>query len=234
MPARPGTFNLSTRKLERRPAVGPPCRARSGATMKGSRDIPATCPPLRRRRRHRPGRGIKRTRRVFVNRDLRMTGAAWVGFDMDYTLAIYDQPEMDQLSIQATVEKLIKRGYPEHHRRHPVSTRSFPIRGLLIDKRFGHILKMDRYKYVQQGLPRHARALEGRAPRALPVEEDPPDDAALPLDRHALRAQRGGALRGARRRVREARATRSTTRGSSPTSASASTRRTATAPSSTR
>ena len=69
--------------------------------------------------------GIKRTRRIFVNRDLRLTGVACIGFDMDYTLAIYDQPEMDHLSIQATLEKLVKRGYPEHiidiPVRHPVS-----------------------------------------------------------------------------------------------------------------
>ena len=48
-------------------------------------------------------RGIPQDRRIFVNRDLRLTGADWIGFDMDYTLAIYDQPEMEQLSIRATV-----------------------------------------------------------------------------------------------------------------------------------
>ena len=41
-----------------------------------------------------------------------MSTIAYVGFDMDYTLAIYDQPEMDRLSIEATVTKLVKRGYP--------------------------------------------------------------------------------------------------------------------------
>ena len=181
-----------------------------------------------------PARGINRTRRIFVNRNLRLTGAAYVGFDMDYTLAIYDQPEMDDLSIRATIEKLIKRGYPDVHQDDPAIDRSFPIRGLLIDKRFGHILKMDRYKVRPQGLPRLARAHERGAPRALPLEEDPPGDAALPLDRHALRAQRGRhSTRRSSTRWRR-RATRSTTRGSSPTSASASTRRTATARSSTR
>ena len=30
---------------------------------------------------------------------------------------------------------------------------------------------MDRFKVVQQGLPRHARALEGRDPRALPAKK---------------------------------------------------------------
>jgi HAD superfamily 5'-nucleotidase-like hydrolase len=98
-----------------------------------------------------PARGIQRTRRIFVNRDLRLTGAAFIGFDMDYTLAIYDQPEMDHLSIQATANKMVsRRGYPEHVLDIAFDTQ-FPIRGLLIDKRFGHILKMDRYKGVQRG-----------------------------------------------------------------------------------
>ena len=51
------------------------------------------------------GPGIARPRRVFCNRNLRMSGISWVGFDMDYTLAIYDQPAMDELSIRATTQK---------------------------------------------------------------------------------------------------------------------------------
>jgi HAD superfamily 5'-nucleotidase-like hydrolase len=69
---------------------------------------------------------------------------------MDYTLAIYDQPAMDDLSIRATIHKLVARGYPEFVKTVPVSTQ-FPVRGLLIDKRFGHVLKMDRYKHVHKG-----------------------------------------------------------------------------------
>jgi 5'-nucleotidase len=95
-------------------------------------------------------RGIPKPRRIFVNRDLPMSGAEWIGFDMDYTLAIYDQPQMDEVSIRATVQKLIGRGHPAdlaEVRFDPL----FPIRGLLIDKRFGHVLKMDRYKVVQRG-----------------------------------------------------------------------------------
>ncbi|HEX3769784.1 MAG TPA: HAD-IG family 5'-nucleotidase [Polyangiaceae bacterium] len=94
--------------------------------------------------------GIARHRRVFCNRNLRMNGIAWVGFDMDYTLAIYNQKEMDELSIQATIEKLVARGYPEFIRSIPYST-DFAVRGLLIDKRLGHILKMNRYKLVTKG-----------------------------------------------------------------------------------
>ena len=96
------------------------------------------------------GPGIPRPTRVFCNRNLKLSGISWIGFDMDYTLAIYDQPAMDDLSIRATIEKLIKRGYPDFIKTVPVSTQ-FPVRGLLIDKRFGHVLKMDRYKHVHKG-----------------------------------------------------------------------------------
>ena len=51
--------------------------------------------------------GIPRHRRIFCNRNLRMSAIAWVGFDMDYTLAIYNQREMDELSIRATIAKLV-------------------------------------------------------------------------------------------------------------------------------
>ena len=97
-----------------------------------------------------PSPGIARHRRIFCNRNLRMSDLTWVGFDMDYTLAIYNQQEMDELSIKATVEKLIARGYPDWVRSIPKRT-EFPVRGLLIDKRFGHILKMNRYKFVTKG-----------------------------------------------------------------------------------
>ncbi len=97
---------------------------------------------------HTPG--IPRPRRIFCNRNLRMSGVSWVGFDMDYTLAIYDQLAMDELSIKATIDKLLARGYPASVAAIPHATH-FPVRGLLIDKRYGHILKMDRYKTVGKG-----------------------------------------------------------------------------------
>lgn len=88
---------------------------------------------------------------MFVNRNLKMAGVDWVGFDMDYTLAVYNQAEMDRLSIEATRAKLIKRGYDENVLASVECHIDFPIRGLLIDKRYGHILKMDRFKFVQRG-----------------------------------------------------------------------------------
>ena len=85
--------------------------------------------------------------RVFVNRSLRTESVEWIGFDMDYTLAIYRQDEIDKLSIEATVKKLVERGYPPFLAEARFDTR-FAIRGLLIDKKLGHVLKMDRYRYV--------------------------------------------------------------------------------------
>jgi HAD superfamily 5'-nucleotidase-like hydrolase len=96
------------------------------------------------------GVGIPRSERVFVNRNLRMSTIEWIGFDMDYTLAIYQQAAMDALSIELTAANMVKRGYPRYLKKLSYDTR-FPIRGLLIDKRYGHILKMDRYKVVHKG-----------------------------------------------------------------------------------
>ncbi|GAB4208619.1 MAG: HAD-IG family 5'-nucleotidase [Sandaracinaceae bacterium] len=87
--------------------------------------------------------------RVYVNRNLRMDAIAWIGFDMDYTLARYRQEAMDRLSIEATVRKMVERGRPESL----LSARfdaSFPIRGVHVDRKLGHVVKMDRYRYVKR------------------------------------------------------------------------------------
>lgn len=68
---------------------------------------------------------------------------------MDYTLAIYRQAEMDRQSIEATVGKLVERGYSEALLSMRYRT-DFPIRGLLIDRKLGNVLKMDRYRYVKR------------------------------------------------------------------------------------
>ncbi|HEY6558289.1 MAG TPA: HAD-IG family 5'-nucleotidase [Polyangiaceae bacterium] len=96
------------------------------------------------------GGSIARSQRVFVNRNLPMSIIDWVGFDMDYTLAIYRQSEMDGLQIELTAERMIKRGYPSSLKHLAYDTR-FPIRGLLVDKQRGHVLKMDRHKVVHKG-----------------------------------------------------------------------------------
>jgi HAD superfamily 5'-nucleotidase-like hydrolase len=93
---------------------------------------------------------ISKEDRVWVNRGLKMTSVQWIGFDMDYTLAIYDQAKMDSLQVDATVQRLVKRGYPPYLLKLEYDYR-FPIRGLLVDKRYGHLLKMNRFKVVRKG-----------------------------------------------------------------------------------
>ncbi len=96
------------------------------------------------------GMSIDRQNRVYANRNLHMGAVKWIGFDMDYTLAIYRQEAMDALSVRLTAERLVQRGYPEFLENLNFDTR-FPIRGLLVDKRLGNILKLDRHKAVQLG-----------------------------------------------------------------------------------
>jgi|JI10StandDraft_1071094.scaffolds.fasta_scaffold62326_3 5'-nucleotidase len=82
-------------------------------------------------------------RRIYTNRNLNMAQIEAVGFDMDYTVAQYHQAALEELSIRKTVEKLIKNhGYPEVLRAVKLDLR-FIIRGLVVDKENGHILKLD-------------------------------------------------------------------------------------------
>ena len=90
-----------------------------------------------------------RARRIYCNRNLRLDQIQMVGFDMDYTLAIYNQVELDRLSIEATAKKLVQKGYPASLLTMSYRTH-FPIRGLLVDKKLGNVLKTDRYRYVKK------------------------------------------------------------------------------------
>jgi 5'-nucleotidase len=91
---------------------------------------------------------IDRRRRVYVNRNLRMDDIDLIGFDMDYTLALYNQRNLESLSITCTLDKLIKqRNYPEDLKQLSYDPQ-FAIRGLVIDRRCGNILKMDRFGHA--------------------------------------------------------------------------------------
>jgi HAD superfamily 5'-nucleotidase-like hydrolase len=90
-----------------------------------------------------------KTRRLYCNRDLRLDQIDAIGFDLDYTLAIYRQAEMDRLSIEATARKLVALGYPESLLSMSYLPH-FPIRGLLVDTKLGNVLKTDRYRYAKK------------------------------------------------------------------------------------
>jgi len=95
--------------------------------------------------------------RVYVNRNLRLSGIDLVGFDMDYTLAVYRKQSVEQLSFEMTLDRMIqKRGYPESIRQLAYD-HAFVMRGLAVDRCFGNLLKMDRFRHV--GRAYHGRAL---------------------------------------------------------------------------
>lgn len=91
---------------------------------------------------------VPRRNRVFCNRNLRMDQIEMIGFDMDYTLALYHQDKLEELSIELTLGKLIQKwGYPP-----AIKTLTFDplwaIRGLMVDRELGNVFKMDRHSYV--------------------------------------------------------------------------------------
>jgi HAD superfamily 5'-nucleotidase-like hydrolase len=91
---------------------------------------------------------IPRRKRIFTNRNLKMEDVEVIGFDMDYTLAIYRQAEMERLSIQLTVKKLIENlGYPTRLTELDYSP-ELAVRGLMVDKQLGNVFKMDRHGHV--------------------------------------------------------------------------------------
>jgi 5'-nucleotidase len=94
---------------------------------------------------------------VYTNRDLDLSGIKLVGFDMDYTLAIYKKAPMEQLQYDLTVDKLVTQmGYPAEIK----SLRYDPssvIRGLVVDKRTGNVLKMDTHGRVTRAWHGHRR-----------------------------------------------------------------------------
>lgn len=91
---------------------------------------------------------VARKNRVFCNRNLRMDTIEMIGFDMDYTLALYHQDRLEQLSIELTLQKLVdKHGYAPDILRLSYDPR-WAIRGLVVDKKYGNVFKMDRHAYV--------------------------------------------------------------------------------------
>ncbi len=87
-------------------------------------------------------------RGVYTNRDLNLQTISHIGFDMDYTLAIYKKLPMEQLQYDLTVERLINaHHYPESIRELQYDP-SFIIRGLLVDKHTGHLIKINSHNQV--------------------------------------------------------------------------------------
>lgn len=91
---------------------------------------------------------IDGSRDIFVNRPLNMAHIRYIGFDMDYTLAIYYKEAIEALAFRKTLEKMVdQKGYPANilSLRYEVDQ---VIRGLLVDRQKGNLLKINRFKQV--------------------------------------------------------------------------------------
>ena len=79
-----------------------------------------------------------------------------VGFDMDYTLALYNQARIEELSMRATLHKLVTaKGYPAAIQALAYDP-MLAVRGLVVDHVNGNIFKPDRYGFP--GRARHGLA----------------------------------------------------------------------------
>jgi 5'-nucleotidase len=104
---------------------------------------------------------IDAARQVFVNRNLNLSTVELIGFDMDYTLAIYHQRHLEQVSYDMTVERLISQhSYPSSIKAIPYDS-NFVLRGLFVDKKHGNLLKIDRFGRVGRAF--HGRTRLGEA-----------------------------------------------------------------------
>ncbi|XP_034047930.1 5'-nucleotidase, cytosolic II, like 1 isoform X2 [Thalassophryne amazonica] len=80
--------------------------------------------------------------RVFVNRSLTLGNIRCYGFDMDYTLAMYKSPDYENLGFVLIRDRLLSIGYPHEIIRYSYDS-NFPTRGLVIDTKYGNLLKVD-------------------------------------------------------------------------------------------
>ncbi|HXH29241.1 MAG TPA: HAD-IG family 5'-nucleotidase [Bacteriovoracaceae bacterium] len=86
---------------------------------------------------------------IYVNRTLNMKQIAAIGFDMDYTLVRYDSEAFEEMTYKEIQKKLVDtKNYPKI-----IGDLKFninlAIRGLVIDKPLGNILKLSTYSKVK-------------------------------------------------------------------------------------
>src|SRR3982074_515199 len=94
------------------------------------------------------GLELPHSRQVYTNRSLSLEDIHLVGFDMDYTLAVYSMRQIEELAFRMTLDRLVaNRGYPAYLRNLSYD-HEFVIRGLVVDKAYGNIFKMDRHNHV--------------------------------------------------------------------------------------
>ncbi len=110
-------------------------------------------------------------RRVFTNRTLRLEKIKYIGFDLDFTLAHYDQDALSELAFELTLNRLVERfDYPKEILGAEFRSK-FCRRGSILDTEAGTVLKMDRHRYV--GRAYHGRRFVEAAERSRLYRQEP-------------------------------------------------------------
>ncbi len=89
------------------------------------------------------------TEKVYVNRTLNLKKIKYIGLDMDHTLVRYNTENFERLSHTTIIDKLVnKKGYPEIVKKFTFDF-NFALRGLVIDRQRGNLLKLNRYTAIR-------------------------------------------------------------------------------------
>lgn len=86
--------------------------------------------------------------KVYVNRTLNLRKIQYLGFDMDHTLVRYDSRAFEKTTHDLVLEKLVARGYPKSVLQLKFDY-DFAIRGLVMDKLKGNLLKVSRHGAIR-------------------------------------------------------------------------------------
>ena len=86
---------------------------------------------------------------IYTNRVLNLKHIKVIGFDMDHTLVRYNTELFEELTFYESIKKLIKdRGYPKEIKELEFDF-SKAVRGLIVDKDNGNILKVSLYNKIK-------------------------------------------------------------------------------------
>ncbi|MBT4762630.1 MAG: HAD-IG family 5'-nucleotidase [Bdellovibrionaceae bacterium] len=92
---------------------------------------------------------MKQDSNVFVNRTLNLQKINYIGLDMDHTLVKYHSENFECLAHTLMLEKLVEtKGYPSEILDLELQY-DRAIRGLVLDKKFGNLLKVSRYGAIR-------------------------------------------------------------------------------------
>lgn len=92
---------------------------------------------------------MKSSRGVFANRTLNMRSVRAIGYDMDYTIVHYHVKRWEALAFHFLRQRLVELGWPVAD---AVFHEDFGMRGLVIDKAHGNIVKANRFGYVKKAM----------------------------------------------------------------------------------